>query len=323
MVSGNNWDDLRYLLAVARHGSLSAAARALGVNHSTVLRRVTALEQAMGAQLFDKMPGGYVLTSAGDEMHRVAQKMEEDLAAANRLLSGRDTQIGGTLRVTTVDILTLYILPRHVAAFRRRHPELRVDLVAAEASLSLTRREADVAIRATNRPPENLVGRAVSGLAFAVYGATAYLDGKEVTANLERHPWIGLDESFDHTNLAHWMKRMVPAPSIGYRVNSVAGAVEAVRAGIGLGLLPCGVVDRDPAFRRIGDPMAEADAKLWLLTHEDLRHMGRVRAFLDFMAEALTRERDLLEGRCPWPTSLSPPGIPLSLPLSPGGRGTG
>ena len=314
MGNGNNWDDLRYLLAVARHGSLSAAARVLGVNHSTVLRRVTALEQAMGARLFDKLPGGYVLTAAGDEMQRVAQKMEEDLAAANRLLSGRDTRISGSLRVTTVDILTLYILPRHVAAFRRLHPELRVDLVAAEASLSLTRREADVAIRATSRPPENLFGRAVSGLAFAVYGASSYLDRVGGGDDLDRHPWVGLDESFEHTSLAHWMKRTVPAASIGYRVNSVAGAVEAVRAGIGLGLLPCGVVDRDPGFRRIGDPVPEADAKLWLLTHEDLRHMGRVRAFLDFMADALTRERDLLEGRCP-----------ISLPgsLSPLGRGSG
>ncbi|WP_244434159.1 LysR family transcriptional regulator [Azospirillum sp. B506] len=106
MISGSSWDDLRYLLAVARHGSLSAAARVLGVNHSTVLRRVTALEEAMGARLFDKLPGGYVLTAAGDEMQRVAQKMEEDLAAANRLLSGRDTRISGSLRVTTVDILT-------------------------------------------------------------------------------------------------------------------------------------------------------------------------------------------------------------------------
>ncbi len=310
MLSSSNWDDLRFLLAVARHGSLSAAARVLGVNHSTVLRRVTALEQAMGARLFDKMPGGYVLTAAGDEMHRVAQKMEEDLAAANRLLSGRDTRISGSLRVTTVDILTLYILPRHVAAFRRLHPELRVDLVAAEASLSLTRREADVAIRATSSPPENLVGRAVSGLAFAVYGAAAWLDATDHAGDPGRHPWVGLDESFDHTNLAHWMKRTVPTASVGYRVNSVAGAVEAVRAGIGLGLLPCGVVDRDPAFRRIGDPVPEADAKLWLLTHEDLRHMGRVRAFLDFMADALTRDRDLLEGRCP-SISLSPRYPPL------------
>ncbi len=298
MVGGNNWDDLRYLLAVARHGSLSAASRVLGVNHSTVLRRVTALEQAMGAQLFDKLPGGYALTAAGEEMHRVAQKMEEDLTAANRLLSGRDTQIRGSLRVTTVDILTLYILPRHIAAFRQTHPDLRVDLMAAEASLSLTRREADVAIRATNRPPENLVGRAVSGLAFAVYGSASLLGHGPEAEDFDRHPWVGLDESFDHTNLARWMKRTVPASAIGYRVNSVAGLVEAVRAGVGLGLLPCGVVDRDPAFRRIGAPVPEADAKLWLLTHEDLRQMGRVRAFLDFMADALSRERDLLEGRC-------------------------
>ncbi|PWC49798.1 LysR family transcriptional regulator [Azospirillum sp. TSA6c] len=317
MLGSSNWDDFRYLLAVARHGSLSAAARVLGVNHSTVLRRVTALEQAMGARLFDKLPGGYVLTAAGDEMQRVAQKMEEDLAAANRLLSGRDTRISGSLRVTTVDILTLYVLPRHIAAFRRRHPDLRVDLVAAEASLSLTRREADVAIRATTSPPENLVGRAVSGLAFAVYGGAGYLEEAGTGGDLDRHPWVGLDESFDHTNLAHWMKRMVPAGSVRYRVNSVAGAVEAVRAGIGLGLLPCGVVDRDPAFRRIGEPVQEADAKLWLLTHEDLRHMGRVRAFLDFMADALTRDRDLLEGR--YPLSHSLPDIPLSPP----GRGSG
>ncbi|BAI74673.1 uncharacterized HTH-type transcriptional regulator (plasmid) [Azospirillum sp. B510] len=313
MISGSNWDDLRYLLAVARHGSLSAAARALGVNHSTVLRRVTALEQAMGARLFDKLPGGYVLTTAGDEMQRVAQKMEEDLAAANRLLSGSDTRISGSLRVTTLDILTLYILPRHIAAFRRRHPDLRIDLVAAEASLSLTRREADVAIRATTSPPENLVGRAVSGLAFAAYGAVAYLERTGDIGGLERHPWVGLDESFAHTNLAHWTERTVPAASVRYRVNSVAGAVEAVRAGIGLGLLPCGVVDGDPAFRRIGDPIPEADTKLWLLTHEDLRHMGRVRAFLDFMAEALTRDRDLLEGRRPGLIPLSLP-IPLSPP---------
>ncbi|PWC31386.1 LysR family transcriptional regulator [Azospirillum sp. TSO35-2] len=289
-----DWDDLRYLLAVARHGSLSSAARALGVNHSTVLRRVTALEETMGVQLFDKLPGGYALTAAGDEMHRVALKVEEDLATANRRLSGRDTQIRGSLRVTTVDILTLHVLPRHIAAFRERHPDLRVDLTTAEASLSLTRREADVAIRSTNRPPENLIGRAVSGLSFAVYGAKAYLERQAV----DRQTWVGLDESFDHTSMGQWLKRTVPEAKIGYRVNSVAAAVEAVRAGVGLGLLPCGMVDQNPAFQRLGAPVAEVETTIWLLTHEDLRHMGRVRAFLDFMAEAFAQERDLLEGRC-------------------------
>ena len=293
----DNWDDLRYLRGGARHGSLSSAARALGVNHSTVLRRITALEAAMGVHLFDKLPGGYALTAAGDEMHRVALKVEEDIAAANRRLSGRDTKISGTLRVTTIDILALYVLPRHIAAFRERHPDLRVDLLIAEASLSLTRREADVAIRATNTPPENLVGRSVSGLTFAVYGAGAYLERAEPTDDPARHAWVGLDESFDHTSIAQWLKKTVPAGRIGYRVNSVAAAVEAVRAGIGLGLLPCGIADRSPALRRIGSPVTEVGAKIWLLTHEDLRHMGRVRAFLDFLVDAFAEERDLLEGR--------------------------
>ncbi len=296
-----NWDDLRYLLAVARHGSLSAAARVLGVNHSTVLRRVLSLEESMGVHLFDKLPGGYALTSVGDEMHRVALKVEEEFIAANRRLSGRDTQIGGTLRVTTIDILALHILPRHIAAFRDRYPDLRVDLITAEASLSLTRREADVAIRSTNEPPENLIGRAVSGLAFAVYGAASSLEREEGMMDdvndWPRHFWVGLDESFDHTNLGHWFKRMIPTNRIGHRVNSVAMAVEAVRAGVGLGLLPCGLVDRNPAFRRLSAPIPEVETKIWLLTHEDLRHMGRVRAFLDFMSDAFAQERDLLEGR--------------------------
>jgi len=296
MDAQGNWDDLRHFLAVARHGSLSAAARALAVNHTTVLRRVAALEAALGVRLFDKQPGGYVLTAAGEEMQRVALRVEEDLAAANRRLSGRDARISGTLRATTIDILALHVLPRHVAAFRAVHPEIRVDLTIAEASLSLTRREADVAIRSTNKPPENLVGRAVAGLAFAVYGAESYLD-RAGQRDLARHTWVGLDEGFDHTSIGRWLKRTVPADRIGHRVNSVAVEVEAVCAGVGLGLLPCGLADRRPELRRLSEPVEEVMTKIWLLTHEDLRHMGRVRAFMDFMADAFATERDLLEGR--------------------------
>lgn len=295
----DNWDDLRYLLAVARHGSLSAAARILGVNHSTVLRRVTALERAIGAQLFDKLPGGYILTAAGDEMTRVAQRMEEEMAAANRLLSGRDAQLRGTVRVTTIDIIALHVLPRHLAAFHDRYPDLRVDLMTAEASLSLTRREADVAIRSTNRPPDNLVGRAVSDLAFAVYGATDYLARAGGGADLAAHRWVDLDESFAHTAIGLWLKDTYPTARVVQRVNSVALAVEAVRAGAGLGLLPCGLAGRDAGLRRLSPPVPGVGSALWLLTHEDLRHMGRVRAFLDFMAAAFAEERPLLEGLTP------------------------
>ncbi len=295
MNAQNDWDDVRYFLAVARQGSLSAAARLLGVNHSTVLRRIAGLEAALGVRLFDKLPRGYVLTAAGEDLHRTALSMEETYAAASRRLSGRDAQLHGTLRVTTVDIMAMHVLPRHLVAFRALHPGIRVDVTVAEASLSLTRREADVAIRLIAEPPDNLVGRALSGLAFAPYGLPG-VAGPEGTA-LAAAPWVGLDESFDHTVMARWMKDEIPSDRVVCRVNAVATLIELVRGGVGLGLLPCAVADRMPELRRVAPPVSDSDTRVWLLTHRDLRLMGRVRAFLDFMAGALGGDRDLLEGR--------------------------
>ncbi|MBP2230884.1 DNA-binding transcriptional LysR family regulator [Azospirillum agricola] len=296
MNAQNDWDDVRYFLAVARQGSLSSASRLLGVNHSTVLRRVAGLEAAMGVRLFDKLPRGYVLTAAGEDLRDSALAMEETLAAASRRLSGRDTQLEGSLRVTTVDIMAMHVLPRHLVAFRALHPGIRLDVSVSEASLSLTRREADVAIRLIAHPPDNLVGRALSGLAFAPYGAVSLAE-RSGGATPDQAGWAGLDESFDHTAMARWLKAAVPAERIVYRVNSVATLVEAVRAGVGFGLLPCVLADRMPDLRRVGPPVEDFGVRVWLLTHRDLRMMGRVRAFLDFMAAALTGDRDLLEGR--------------------------
>lgn len=297
-----DWDDFRFFLAVARHGSLSGAARALGVNHTTVLRRVAGLEESAGVQLFERLPAGYALTAAGDELLSIAAKVEEDIAAANRRLSGKDSRVGGSLSVTTVDILALHMLPRPLAAFRAIRPEIQVNLMIAEATLSLTKREADVAIRSTLKPPDNLVGRAVSGMAFAVYGSAGYLEHAGCGArhgdhDWEEHDWVGFDESYAHTAMARWQVRRVPARRVGYRVNSVAAMFEAVRAGLGVALLPCGLGDADPALHRLGGLVEGVESRIWLLTHEDLRHMGRVRVFLDFMAEALSQERDLWEGR--------------------------
>lgn len=292
-----DWDDFRFFLAVARHGSLSAAARALGVNHTTVLRRVAGLEATAGVLLFERLPAGYALTADGDEVLAIAVRVEEDIAAANRRLSGKDARVGGSLSVTTIDILALHVLPRPMAAFRAARPEIQVSLMVAEANLSLTKREADVAIRSTMKPPENLVGRAVAGMAFAVYGSIAYLERAGAGTDLAGHDWAGLDESYAHTVMARWQTRRVPADRVGYRVNSVAALLEATRAGMGLALLPCGLGDAAPDLRRVGGVVEEAESRIWLLTHEDLRRMGRVRVFLDFMADALTSERDLWEGR--------------------------
>lgn len=294
-----DWDDLRIFLAVARQGSLSAAARSLAVNHSTVLRRINGLEAALGVRLFERLPAGYVATAAGEDLLSSAARIEEEVAGVGRRLSGRDVELRGPLRVTTIDILAIHVLPRHIAAFRAAYPKVRLELVIAETSFSLTRREADVAIRSTVKPPEALVGRAVSGLAFAIYGAKGYLEAAGPADDLARHAWVGLDDSFEHTTMNRWLRKHLPETEIGLRLNSVAAQLAAVQAGAGLAVLPCAIADPAPGLVQVRAPLADCASRIWLLTHADLRRMGRVRAFLDFMAAAFAEERDRLEGRMP------------------------
>jgi DNA-binding transcriptional LysR family regulator len=309
MNAQEDWDNLRYFLAVAREGSLSGAARRLRVNHTTVLRRVAALEATVGAALFDRLPSGYVLTAAGDEMQRAALKVEEDMAAVARRLAGADPRAGGVLRAATLDILAQHVLPRHIAGFQQRHPGIAVELLVGEASLNLTRREADVAIRATSRPPEHLVGRQVSGMVFAVYAGHGFAAKESLPPasqmdRLARSAWAGLDESFDHTSMNKWLYSAVPSERVVWRSNSTLALAAAVAADIGLGLLPCCVADQMEGLRRAGPVFDNEGAGVWLLTHGDLRRQYRVRVFLDMMGEAFAQERDLLEGRRPLSTGI-------------------
>lgn len=288
-----NWDDLRVFLAVARAGSLSGAARALGVNHSTVFRRIGAFEEALGVRLFDRLPNGYVLTAAGEEMRDSALRVEEEIAALGRMITGQDLRLSGTVRITTVDMLALGLLPRHLASFRRAYPGIEIELIVGNVTLNLSRREADVALRVGNEPPEMLFGRRVGRLVFAVYGsASAYANGAGTP--LEEQSWIGFDA--EHEAIVRRFAQFLPEVRPGYRVNSVAAAIAAARAGIGLAPLPCGLADLEPDLVRIAPLPDTFTLDLWLLTHEDLRRTARIRAFLDFLADALAKEAPLLEG---------------------------
>ena len=187
-----NWDDLRVFLAVARAGSLSGAARTLGVNHSTVFRRIGAFEAALGVRLFERQPGGYLLTPAGEELRDGALRVEEEIANLSRKVAGQDLRLSGTVRVTTIDMLAFGLLPRHLAGFRDAYPGIEVDLVVGNATLNLSRREADVALRVGNAPAETLVGRRVGRLAFAVYGSAGYR-ARRPEPDLALHDWIGFE----------------------------------------------------------------------------------------------------------------------------------
>ena len=290
----DNWDDMRLFLAVARAGTLSGAARTIGVNHSTVFRRIGAFEDSLGVRLFDRLPNGYALTAAGEEMQESALRIEEEIAALDRRVTGQDLRLSGVVRITTVDMLAQGLLPRHLIAFRRAYPGIEIELTVGNATLSLTRREADVALRVGNQPPETLVGRRVGRLGFAVYGA---VQASNTAAPLAEQAWIGFNA--EHAPLVREFEAFLPGVRPAFRVNSVAAAISAAKAGLGLATLPCGLADLEPELTRIAPLPESFTLDLWLLTHEDLRQTARIRAFLDFMAEALAKEATLLEGTAP------------------------
>lgn len=296
-----DWDDLRLALAVAEAGSLAAAARRLGVNHTTVLRRVNAFEQRLGLRLFDRLSTGYALTVGGDELLASARDISETVTALERRLSGQDLRLEGSLRLTTTDTLMVTVLPSLLAAFRERHPGIVVEVSTGNAFANLTHRDADVALRPSAEPPETLVGRRISGVAHAVYGTPelAGSGGSQGAAAecLRRSRWIGFDDSLAGSSAARWMRANLPQAQIALRCDSFVAARAAAEAGIGLAALPSYLGDSAPILVRCGDPVLEMATALWVLTHADLRRTARISAFMGFAAEALARQRDMLEGR--------------------------
>lgn len=290
------WDDLLYVLSVGRSGSLSGAARELRVNHSTVFRRIGAIEEQLGVRLFERRRDGYVPTAAGEAAVRLAEEVDEDVTALERKLAGEDLRPTGTVRVTTTDTLISTVVPICVA-FRRSYPEICIELVTGNQFLNLSRRDADVALRPSAHPPENLHGRRVSWIGFAVYGSSAYLASTGGGDLTRAHEWIGLDDTLSHLAVYKWMAENVAPERISFRASSFMAVIDAAAAGMGLAALPCYMGDGRPALERVSEPMPELGTDLWLLVHEDLRRTARVRAFTDFLFAELSHLRPRIEGQ--------------------------
>jgi DNA-binding transcriptional LysR family regulator len=291
-----DWDDLRFFLSVAREGSLSGASRALGVNHTTVYRRVLGLENKQGVRLFERLNGRYVLTTAGEEMQEAAERIAEEVDGLGRRLSGRDHRLSGAIRVTTTDTLAYRFLGPHFARFHELYPGIELEIVLDTQHLNLTKRQADIAIRPTESPPENLVGRRVSELGFAVYGSPDYLARQNKLRNLSDHAWLGFDETLAHLLMADWMRENLEDPKIVLRANNFFALFSGALAGMGLAALPCFLGDAEEKLQRLDGIEPILGSGLWLLTHEDLRHTARIRAFMDFFYDALVQEKGVLEG---------------------------
>lgn len=295
-----DWDDCRYFLTVAESGSLSAAARRLGQSHSTILRRLGKLEESLDVRLFERFQSGYVLTSAGEELLALLAPVDERMIEVERQMSGRNAALQGTIRVTTTDTLLEALLLPALAAFRQEHPGIQLQVTVNNSFLNLTRRDADVAIRPSNTPPENLVGRKLGSLKTAPYASKTYLD--QARANGRRdddwpvHDWVAPSEELAHLRQARWLREHVPPERHAISVDSLVAMRAAVEAGMGMGMLLCLLADIKPQLVKVAPPDAALDTDLWVLTHPDLRRVNRIRVFTEFLYSNLSPHPALAAG---------------------------
>jgi DNA-binding transcriptional LysR family regulator len=292
-----DWDNLRFFLEVARKGSIRAASDTLAVNHSTVSRRITAFEKNLGVRLFERLPDGYLLTTAGEEMLKSAQQIEDEVVKLDRQVIGRDAELNGVLRVTMPTALATHLLMPDIAAFTKLYPGIQLELAFSSEEFNLRKREADIAIRLTPDPPEYLIGRRILQPAKGVYASYDYLKFNDPNAHPDKLDWIGWDEVTSQTQ-QNKESRFSSSPVV-HKADDIAAHLEAVKAGMGIAMLPCFIADTVPDLKRLELITSKSFCgDIWILRHEDLRATARVRAFVDFMIEAFEHHRDLLEGRC-------------------------
>lgn len=297
-----DWNDLRHFLALARTGSARAAGGLLGVSHSTVSRRVEALEAELGVRLFDRHRDGYLLTDAGKQMVPGAERVDHEMAAIERGMVGRDMRLEGPVRVTCTDPFVGSMLVRALADLCKCHPALEIELDANSRYLDLSKREADVAVRAVARdatPSEHLLGRKVVPIVIASYVAEAHTDRLDPAREGSEARWLGSPQTRPLASLVASSSH--PQLPIWGAFASMEVLVEAAHAGLGLVMLPTYVGDPDPKLRRLARPDVRHVADFWLLSHPDLRDNARLQAARDCVAAALTSRTPLFAGELhPW-----------------------
>jgi DNA-binding transcriptional LysR family regulator len=291
-----DWDDLRYVLAVARTGSLAGAARELAVRHSTMLRRIDAIEEKLQTRLFERLRNGYVITEAGEVLRQTAEQCEPLFAEAERRIVGGDTRLTGSLQVSTGFVIAQHLLPPTLAPFRNEYPDIEVEIQTAREQVDLARRDADVAIRFAARVPEYLVGRKLGNIRFRIY---AWNDApflqlpnkKPVIQTIEHlvsaYPWICMGRDARERPYDRWMHKHVPDSSVVMRADHFPTSLALLREGLGVALLPEFMADGMKDLVALSAPIEELQSPLWILTHPDLRNTARVRAFMQVVGTAL------------------------------------
>ncbi|MBK7314564.1 LysR family transcriptional regulator [Candidatus Aalborgicola defluviihabitans] len=295
-----DWNDLKYLLAVARHQGTAAASRALGVNQSTVQRRLVELERNLGQPLVQRHSTGYRLTSFGEQLLPLAQQVEQAVVALTQHVENFLRDVTGVVRVTCPEPLVYRISNSTLLdRFRSRYPALQVEFVTSDRYLDFAKGEVDIALRSGDTDDNALVGRKVGDSLWAVYASPKYIARRgqpDSVEDLERHDWVGFDDTMAQHRAASWLAQVAPKAHFVARNNSVLGLVYSAKAGIGLAALPTALGDAEPDLVRVLGPIPEL-ARIWrVLTTPELRHTPRVAALFDFLVDEVEALRPIITG---------------------------
>lgn len=298
-----NWDDLRFLLAVAEKGTLSGAARLLGVNHATVHRRVGEFEKSLGIRIFDRHANGYKIAAEARHILDSLRSVERSVQGLERSVTGLAADIEGTVRLTSTDSLCEAVLIDHIRDLMALHPGVQIDLQADNNHVNMAQLDADFTVRPTKGLPHDLMGEKAGELVFRVYASPTYLAGNE-SAKAADHRWLGVTDALARSPVGQWLEEMAGEAAV-FRSNSFLTLRDAGEAGMGLAMLPVYLGDRSERLIRAESFPGSLRTNLWVATHPDRGRSRRIRFLMSYFTDALKRDRPLLTGEAEPATRLT------------------
>ena len=279
--------DLAITLAMTRAGTLAAAGERLGVDASTVFRTLQRIERGLGRRLFERTRAGYVPTEVADALAEHAEAVEAALDAAHSTVESEPSQISGTVRITTTDTVLHGLVAPALSALRAEHPLLGFELHTGNELASLTRRDADIAVRATKRPPPHLVGKQIGPIRVALYAAKRGSVRRLSQVQAGACDWIAPDDALPEHPSVVWRRRHFPKVVPRYRVGSILSVLELIALGLGVGVVPLFLAESRSDVLRLSEALDECETALWLLTHPEARHLRRVGAVYSHLSQTI------------------------------------
>jgi DNA-binding transcriptional LysR family regulator len=294
-----DWNDLRYFLELSRQGKLVKAALRLQVDHTTVSRRIASLEKQLQARLFDKSPTGYQLTDAGMRLLPMAEKIESQSNHLYQTLSGKDARLSGTVRISTSEGIGAQVIARHIGEFRLEHPDIEIELMADTRRTSLSKREADIAITFSRPESGRLKGWKLCDYRLKLYGSREYLANHIKTTSIDdltQHEFVSyIDDLIEMPELRYFESTFKNAHVV-FRSTNLNAQYNAIRSGVGLGLVHCFMAANDPQMVAVLPDQILVQRSFWLMVHEDLRDVARVDAVCRFITQLLRDNEPLMMG---------------------------